>query len=83
MQEKNPQPLSIHHIPIAFTFCLFNNGKVVVCDPLRIEEEIMDGRITITMNIYKDICSIHKPGGAPIDPNILNIMIDTASVKVT
>ncbi|KRX00598.1 Ribosomal protein S5 domain 2-type fold [Pseudocohnilembus persalinus] len=81
--EKNPQPLSIHHIPIAFTFCLFHNGRVVVCDPLRLEEQIMDGRITITMNIYKDICNIHKPGGAPIDPSILSIMIQTASLKVT
>ena len=33
----------------------------------------MDGRITITMNIYKDLCNIHKPGGAPIDPKILSM----------
>ncbi len=31
----------------------------------------MEGRITIVMNIYKDICLIHKPGGAPLDPLIL------------
>lgn len=27
----------------------------------------MEGRITIALNIYNDICLIHKPGGAPID----------------
>lgn len=32
----------------------------------------MEGRITIVMNIYKDICLIHKPGGAPLDPLILD-----------
>jgi len=31
-----------------------------------LEEEVMDGRITFALNIYKDICSIHKPGGAPL-----------------
>ena len=32
---------------------------------------MMEGRITITTNIYKDLCSIHKPGGAPIRPDLL------------
>jgi len=27
----------------------------------------MEGRITISCNVYNDICLIHKPGGAPID----------------
>ena len=27
----------------------------------------MEGRITIGINIYNDICLMHKPGGAPID----------------
>jgi hypothetical protein len=26
----------------------------------------MEGRITISVNIYNDICNIHKPGGAPL-----------------
>ena len=31
----------------------------------------MEGRITIVMNIYKDICLVQKPGGAPLSPLIL------------
>ena len=31
----------------------------------------MDGRISIALNIYNEICLIHKPGGAPIDPSLL------------
>lgn len=30
----------------------------------------MDGRLTIAVNIYKEICLIHKPGGAPLQPEI-------------
>ena len=29
------------------------------------------GRVTICVNIYKDICLVHKPGGASIDPKLL------------
>jgi len=36
----------------------------------------MEGKITIVMNIYKDICLIHKPGGAPLDPMVLEHFID-------
>ena len=32
----------------------------------------MDGRITIAMNIYRDICLIHKPGGAPLEPRLIS-----------
>lgn len=31
----------------------------------------MEGRISIAMNVYKDICTIHKPGGASIQKDIL------------
>jgi hypothetical protein len=30
----------------------------------------MDGRISIAMNIYGDVCAIHKPGGACLSPDI-------------
>jgi hypothetical protein len=36
------------------------------------EEEIMDGRVSFAVNIYKDICNIHKPGDAPISPDMIS-----------
>ena len=30
----------------------------------------MDGKISVAMNIYGDICSIHKPGGAALSPDV-------------
>jgi len=37
----------------------------------RVEEQVMTGRMTVIMNIYGDVCGIHKPGGCPIDPSLL------------
>lgn len=34
------------------------------------------------MNIYKDICSIHKPGGMPIEPSTLMRLTDVCELKV-
>ena len=59
----------MHHIPISFTFGLVEGGAFL--DPHLKEELAYEGRITITMNIYKDICSVHKPGGMPIETSTL------------
>lgn len=32
-EEKKPQPLSITHIPIAFTYAFFNEATQVIADP--------------------------------------------------
>ena len=41
----------------------------------------MDGRISIAMNIYGDICSIHKPGGAGLAPDIFMDLFQLCQVK--
>ena len=48
-----------------------DENDYIIFDPTREEEEIMNGRISITMNIYKDICAINQPGGATIKPSLL------------
>lgn len=70
--EKNPQPLSIHHIPIPFTFAFFKKATLIVADPLVLEESIMEGRLTIAVNVYNDVCNIHKPGGAPVQVELVD-----------
>ena len=41
----------------------------------------MDGRISIAMNIYGDICSIHKPGGAGLAPEVFGDLFQLCQVK--
>ena len=43
---------------------LSDNNLIV--DPALTEENIANSRITVTMNVYKELCSIHKPGGMAI-----------------
>ncbi|KAL4464465.1 hypothetical protein ABPG72_021158 [Tetrahymena utriculariae] len=80
--EKNPQPLSIHHIPIPFTFAFFKKSTLLVADPLVLEEQIMEGRLTISVNIYNDVCNIHKPGGAPIKLELINKLVEVCLNKI-
>lgn len=63
-------PLSIAHTPFSFTFGMVEN--TIFLDPTQHEEENLETRITISMNIYKELCSIHKPGGKGITEAILS-----------
>eukprot|EP01017_Pseudomicrothorax_dubius_P042418 TRINITY_DN6921_c0_g1_i5.p1 TRINITY_DN6921_c0_g1~~TRINITY_DN6921_c0_g1_i5.p1 ORF type:complete len:255 (-),score=37.65 TRINITY_DN6921_c0_g1_i5:281-1045(-) len=69
--DTTKYPLSVAHIPIAMTFAFFNEGETIIFDPTREEEEIMDGRITVAMNIYRDLCYLQKPGGAPLSADVI------------
>jgi len=82
LNEKKLQPLSIHHIPIAITFAFFNNSQIVIMDPTKVEEEVMDGRLTFAINIYRDICLIHKPGSAGLSANLFDKLFDVSLIKV-
>lgn len=76
-EEKRPQTLSIHHFPISMTFALISlpdhsdEKEYLVFDPTKTEEEIFDGRLSLTLNVYKDICGVHFPGGCNIKPIII------------
>lgn len=69
------QPLSLAHLPLSFTFGLTENNIFV--DPSMAEERIASSRITVSMNIYKELCSIHKPGGLGISETSLNNCVKT------
>jgi len=82
LNKEKLQPLSIHHIPIAITFAFFNKSQIVVMDPTKLEEEVMDGRLTFAINIYRDICLIHKPGAAGLSPDLFDKLFDVCLIKV-
>jgi hypothetical protein len=41
--------------------------RIVVCDPNHTEEAIMDGKLVLGMNPYKEICTLHLAGKMIID----------------
>ncbi|CAN7062305.1 unnamed protein product [Brassica oleracea var. botrytis] len=81
LEEREPVPLIIHHLPIAFTFGFFNKGNIVVMDPTYIEEEVMCGRMTVTVNANGDICAIQKPGEEGVNQSVILHCLRLASSR--
>ena len=83
--------MSIHHYPICTTFAFFINPedteqKVIVKDPSNLEESVMDGKIVLGMNPYREICTLHLAGKMLIDKNsvlkLTHSAIENAKVAV-
>ncbi|KAI9276223.1 ribosomal protein S5 domain 2-type protein [Sporodiniella umbellata] len=83
IDQKNPVPLSIHHIPICITFAFFDQGELLVVDPSYLEEQCKEGDMTITMNINKEICAMSKAGGIPLEMDQVLRCSQIAIIKVT
>ncbi|CAH2063376.1 unnamed protein product, partial [Thlaspi arvense] len=81
LEEREPLPLIIHHLPIAFTFGFFNKGTIVVMDPTYVEEAVMCGRMTVTVNANGDICAIQKPGEEGVDHSVILHCLRLASSR--
>ncbi|NXR09794.1 EXOS9 protein, partial [Semnornis frantzii] len=62
-EERDPVPLSIHHMPICVSFAFFQQGTYLLVDPSEREERVMDGVLVIAMNKHQEICTIQSSGG--------------------
>uniref|UniRef100_A0A8D0UP83 Exosome complex component RRP45 n=1 Tax=Sus scrofa TaxID=9823 RepID=A0A8D0UP83_PIG len=62
-EERDPVPLSIHHMPICVSFAFFQQGTYLLVDPNEREELVMDGLLVIAMNKHREICTIQSSGG--------------------
>ncbi|XP_048772793.2 exosome complex component RRP45-like [Ostrea edulis] len=60
--EKDPIPLSVHHMPICVTFSFYDQGKFLLVDPTDKEEKVMDGKMVIGMNKHREICTLQVSG---------------------
>ncbi|KAJ3416662.1 Exosome complex component RRP45 [Chytridiales sp. JEL 0842] len=79
--ERNPIPLSVHHIPICITFGFFEKGERMVVDPFHLEEQVQDGDVTFVVNSHRELCTISKSGGAPLDLEQIYQCAEIASLK--
>ncbi|KAI8470908.1 MAG: exoribonuclease PH component of the exosome [Monoraphidium minutum] len=64
---REPQPLSLHHLPFPITFALFEHGAVVAIDPCLQEEAAMEGSMTLVINPHGEICAVQKADGVGLD----------------
>lgn len=79
IEEREPTPLGILHIPICVTFSFFNpketeenikgesNEEITVIDATLKEELLRDGVLTVTLNKNREVVQVSKAGGLPMD----------------
>lgn len=57
--------------------------KALVVDPNYLEEKVKEGDMTITMNIHKEVCTLSKAGGIPLDMERVLRCAQIAQIRVT
>ena len=62
VEEKNPVPLTLHHMPLCVSFSFFNECDNMAVDPTFLEEKVMDGVIMISMNKHHEMCGLQMMG---------------------
>lgn len=62
LTERDPIPLSLHHLPICSTFAFFGLGKVAFIDPSYEEERVMEGKLVVGMNKHRQLCCLQSAG---------------------
>ncbi|XAR60352.1 hypothetical protein NMG60_11033688 [Bertholletia excelsa] len=77
------QNLMLHHLPIAITFGFLGDENIVVIDPTHLEEAVMGGKMTATVNANGEICAIQKAGGVGVMQNVIMQCLRIASVKAS
>ena len=65
-EVKEPLPLTLHHLPVAVTYALFEGGNTIMVDPSFREEAAMQGSLTMIVNSSKEVCAVHKAGGVGV-----------------
>ncbi|XP_029638761.1 exosome complex component RRP45 isoform X1 [Octopus sinensis] len=83
VEEREPIALSLHHMPICVSFAFFQEGKYVLVDPTEKEEKVMDGKMVIGMNKYREICTLQMAGDMLLMHEQILRCSNIAVVKVT
>lgn len=79
VDEREPVPLGVLHVPICVTFSFFNpedteenikgdtNSEIAIIDATLKEELLRDGVLTVTLNKNREVVQVSKAGGLPMD----------------
>lgn len=82
LDERVPVPLNITHKPLSITFHTFDEGKVVVLDATRKEEQAAEADVIVGMNGAGDVCFLSKFSGSPVEAMVFVTKTNVALEKV-
>lgn len=79
--ERRPyaRALNMPRVPVPATFGLV--GEHVLSDPSADEEPLLDASCTVVLDEAGNVCSVHKPGGAPIGGDALSQCLAAAGAR--
>eukprot|EP00920_Eleutheroschizon_duboscqi_P001982 GHVT01005115.1.p1 GENE.GHVT01005115.1~~GHVT01005115.1.p1 ORF type:complete len:485 (-),score=116.79 GHVT01005115.1:655-2109(-) len=83
-EEREPIPLSLHHVPILFSFGLWDDGSgkaSFLLDPSRQEEALLEGNLSVSVNQLGELCGLFKPGGIQVDENFISDAVKIAGER--
>eukprot|EP00871_Galdieria_phlegrea_P005787 jgi/Galph1/696/GphlegSOOS_G5521.1 len=83
IEDREPVPLTVHHLPICVSFGIFFEGDLVAIDPNLQEEVALEGYLSIAVNAHKEVCAFHKAGGAPIETSVISECASLAYWRAT
>jgi exosome complex component RRP45 len=66
LDERVPVPLNITHKPLAISFHVFHEGRTVILDATRREEQASEGDMIIALNSSGETCALYKSAGSPV-----------------
>jgi exosome complex component RRP45 len=82
LDERVPVPLNITHKPLSVTFHTFDEGKRVILDATRKEEQASEADVVFGMNNAGDVCFVSKFSGSPVDALVFVSKSSVALEKV-
>ncbi|KAL6235013.1 hypothetical protein BDW75DRAFT_240608 [Aspergillus navahoensis] len=82
LDERVPAPLNITHKPLSVTFHTFDEGKLVILDATRKEEQASEADVVIGMNNAGDVCYLSKFQGSAVDAMVFVTKTSVALEKV-
>uniref|UniRef100_T1J3G9 Exosome complex component RRP45 n=1 Tax=Strigamia maritima TaxID=126957 RepID=T1J3G9_STRMM len=63
IEEKEPVPLGVYHMPLCTTLAFFSEGDHILVDPTELEEQVMEAKMVVAMNARRDFCTLQFNGG--------------------
>ncbi|KAL4917182.1 ribosomal protein S5 domain 2-type protein [Aspergillus aurantiobrunneus] len=82
LDERVPAPLNITHKPLSISFHTFDEGKLVILDATRKEEQASEADVVVGMNNAGDVCYLSKFSGSPVDALVFVTKTTVALEKV-
>lgn len=53
----------------------------IVADPTKAEEQVSSGQMTVAINNHREVCSILKPGGVPLEMDVILSCCEVAHAR--